>query len=775
MTRSAGNGDTVCLCLVLHEPEALKVSEWVKEKITEDLMPPVTRVDVRDVGTAGTCDVDNMTGVKKDNSGDAVSGRFCCAAIEALGTNSTAPGSTSVTSSVFVLIVAIFWDGQSESSKNEFIGLKKFTDEKVQGSGPQAGMAVRIAVQALNAKMSNNKLMETRDAVVCSLRKKLQGLIGLPCHVDPCTSVADAKTQSVSAPSSTAPAPVKANACSGSEVSNKKGCLSVSEDLSAPAVAARIEEGQGECFIAVAGHTMEEFERRVEQLRTAANSIGVGCAPVLEEPREVQSSSVDSFGEKTKLFVQEFLIRQSASVEDHIEMRIAMCGNVDSGKSTLTSVLTRGCRDNGRGLARAFVFRHKHEAATGRTSSVSENHIGFSSTGEVVNYTVISTKHSGASVGCRSNEDNGGGSKPVASISPQQLAQEIVAKSAKVLTLYDLAGHERYLKTTVLGMTRNVPDYACVVISANNGIQRMTKEHIALCLALKIPFFVVVTRIDSTPENVQQETLASIHKLLKVPTVRKLPYPVQRVDDVVLSAKNLRNDRITPIFQVSNVSGVGLPQLTQFLNLLPMRKDWRAAREQPREMVIDNTFFVTGVGTVVGGIVTQGVFHANDTVLLGPDMNGAFRSVQIKSIHVKGVEQARAVAGCDAAFCLKKEKRKAIRKGNVLTDPLHPVKANWQFEADIVILYHSTTILVNYEPVIHSTTVRQPARIVYVAKEVLRTGDRSIVRFHFLYRPEFMKVGQQLIFREGRTKGIGTVTRLIAEREESLLMKKRVK
>ena len=65
-----------------------------------------------------------------------------------------------------------------------------------------------------------------------------------------------------------------------------------------------------------------------------------------------------------------------------------MCGNVDSGKSTLTSVMTRGCHDDGRGFARAFVFNHKHEAATGRTSSISENHLGFTANGAVANYIV---------------------------------------------------------------------------------------------------------------------------------------------------------------------------------------------------------------------------------------------------------------------------------------------------------------------------------------------------------------------------------------------------
>lgn len=55
---------------------------------------------------------------------------------------------------------------------------------------------------------------------------------------------------------------------------------------------------------------------------------------------------------------------------------MAVCGNVDSGKSTTIGVLTRGVLDNGRGLARSHVFVHKHEIETGRTSSVSHQILG---------------------------------------------------------------------------------------------------------------------------------------------------------------------------------------------------------------------------------------------------------------------------------------------------------------------------------------------------------------------------------------------------------------
>uniref|UniRef100_A0A8B9L9E6 Tr-type G domain-containing protein n=1 Tax=Astyanax mexicanus TaxID=7994 RepID=A0A8B9L9E6_ASTMX len=63
---------------------------------------------------------------------------------------------------------------------------------------------------------------------------------------------------------------------------------------------------------------------------------------------------------------------------------VAVVGNVDAGKSTLLGVLTHGELDNGRGLARQKLFRHKHELESGRTSSVGNDILGFDQQGVVV-------------------------------------------------------------------------------------------------------------------------------------------------------------------------------------------------------------------------------------------------------------------------------------------------------------------------------------------------------------------------------------------------------
>lgn len=66
----------------------------------------------------------------------------------------------------------------------------------------------------------------------------------------------------------------------------------------------------------------------------------------------------------------DILIRKRSSDCPRLEVRVAVIGNVDSGKSTLVGVLTRGLLDDGRGLARSKVsdtlHTHLHLELVGR-------------------------------------------------------------------------------------------------------------------------------------------------------------------------------------------------------------------------------------------------------------------------------------------------------------------------------------------------------------------------------------------------------------------------
>ena len=72
-------------------------------------------------------------------------------------------------------------------------------------------------------------------------------------------------------------------------------------------------------------------------------------------------------------------------------------------------------------------------------------------------------------------------------------------KSNKVVNLIDLCGHEKYLKTTIHGLISMIPDYSMIVVGANMGVSKMTREHMGMALFLRIPFMVVVTKVDIAP------------------------------------------------------------------------------------------------------------------------------------------------------------------------------------------------------------------------------------------------------------------------------------
>eukprot|EP00727_Mastigamoeba_balamuthi_P014806 m51a1_g9951 putative gtp-binding protein 1 (666) ;mRNA; f:25239-27850 len=455
--------------------------------------------------------------------------------------------------------------------------------------------------------------------------------------------------------------------------------------------------------------------------------------------------------------VCEALVRQySKETNEFLEVRVAVVGNVDAGKSTLLGVLTKGSLDNGRGLARVQIFRHKHEIESGRTSSIGQEILGFDSKGEVVNY------------------PKAHGTAPS--------AQEVCRASCKIVSFIDLAGHERYLKTTLFGMTGHQPDFAMLMIGANMGVIGMTKEHLGISLALRVPVFVVITKIDMCPEHILKETLAQIKRILKSPGCRKIPIVVRTEDDVVVCARNIVSERLAPIFCVSNVSGQNLPLLRQFLNLLPSSRDWEQLAQEPLEMQIDSDWLVPGVGTVVSGTVTRGELNLDDPVLLGPDPTGAFFPVQLKSIHTKRIPVKHARAGQSASVAIKKIKRSQIRKGMVLLSPKSGPEntapfACAEFEAEVLVLYHATTIAPNYEAVVHCNTVKQTARIISMDHELLRTGDKARVKFRFLYWPEYLTIGSRLIFREGRAKGIGRVVSVTPHHSGAIerAVKKKVK
>jgi len=487
----------------------------------------------------------------------------------------------------------------------------------------------------------------------------------------------------------------------------------------------RLNEGGGEAFYELGvsdegepiGLPEPELTNTLDNLREVGMRIGVTCTTIREAPG------------RTGKVVEVLVRRNPVNGTLPVYLTIPMLGNVDAGKSTIVGVLASGELDNGNGKAMSKVARHIHEIKMRRTSSISYRLLGFDHGGSVVNYRLIS---------------------------PLDEA-EVLLNSSKVVSFVDLAGHEKYLRTTLKGVLGHDPDYAMIVIAANMGIIGTTKEHIGIAVALRFPFFIVVTKIDMVPTRMVDDVCEAAHRLLKMPGINKVPVTIESRDDAVVLAKSMTVERIAPIFRISNTTGEGLENLTMFLNLLPQRQRWKERIKKPFLLYVDDKFRITGVGTVVSGMIQQGSVEEDETVRIGPFHDGGFRTTRIKSIQINRVPIQRAEAGPDTAFALADISHNDVRKGMVLlSTSLEPVAAT-TFDADVLILHHPTTIRQGYHAVVHIQTVRQTVEFVEMSKEPLRTGDHATVRMRFLFRPEYLVEGQKLVFREGRTKGVGTI------------------
>ncbi|KAF6792616.1 elongation factor Tu GTP binding domain-containing protein [Colletotrichum sojae] len=498
----------------------------------------------------------------------------------------------------------------------------------------------------------------------------------------------------------------------------------------------RIAEGHGETVFELGfenngdsmGLSLEQWNTASARVQEAAKKVRADCQLLISKNVEAPRAKAG----KDSHCSGKIMIRQSpATVEDVIETRIAVVGNVDAGKSSLLGVLVKGDLDDGRGKARVNLFRHKHEIESGRTSSVGMEILGFDTAGEVVTSDTPGRKLSW---------------------------EEIGKRSAKVITFTDLAGHEKYLRTTVFGLLSSSPNYCLLMVAANNGLIGMSKEHLGIALALNVPVMVVITKIDICPPQILEQTISQITKILKSPGARKIPIFIKDREECINTATQFVSQRICPVFQVSNVTGENLDLVRTFLNILPHHG--RYDSDASFEFHVNDTFSVPFVGTVVSGIIKSGIIHAGDSVLIGPDSLGQFTTTSIRSIERKRLGVPAASAGQSASFALKKVRRKDLRKGMVVLPKVEgqpPPKVFREFIAEVLILSHATTIKTKYQAMLHVGPVSQTCAIIDVDRPYIRTGDRATVAFRFVQRPEYLAPGDRLLFREGRTKGLGIV------------------
>lgn len=534
--------------------------------------------------------------------------------------------------------------------------------------------------------------------------------------------------------------------------------------------------------------TFDEMEKSLLQLELMVESISAVITSVEKVSYHNDDKDVDGADEQKSKnngrgFKEEFyhaLAQIETNYDDstsRTDIRMAVAGNVDAGKSTCIGVLKTGALDNGRGSARTSTMVHAHEITTGRTSTTSSHVVGFKSDGTISNYD-----------GVRANS-----------------LDQVTKNSVRLLSLIDLAGHEKYLRSMIYGVSSSLLDYCLVLVNSRSGCTHMTHHHLCIASMLRIPTLIVFSKVDGCPEHRFTQSVDETKELLKSPDVRKkltLINPEKNKEDALKTVLGfLSGDRqmVIPALSCSFVDGTNVDFLRRIMRFLPKRRKHSQKKDLPLEFIIERLYNVPGVGPVALGFVNGGTVHANRPCVFGPIQNdtGDFIKSTVKTIHYNTLPVKSVTAGNFACLALKlsKEQAKHVRRGQVLMEVQPPAVRRFKAKINIIYSMH-TSIRVGYTPYLHILMVRQSAVVencepvsansspaakispeaaaeaAAAGDEVssdreaatkgipptLRPGDMSMITFRFAYRPEFVRPGMRIMFRDGKVKGIGVIT-----------------
>jgi selenocysteine-specific elongation factor len=211
--------------------------------------------------------------------------------------------------------------------------------------------------------------------------------------------------------------------------------------------------------------------------------------------------------------------------------------------------------------------------------------------------------------------------------------------SGRRLSVVDVPGHERFVRTMVSGATG--VDLYLMTVAADDGVMPQTREHALVLRALAVATGVIaVTKSDLADPEVAMLEAAEL-----------LP----GVELVAVSAR----------------TGEGLDELRAALDRAASSLRSRAESPTPARLHIDRSFTIKGAGTVVTGTLWSGPLARGSEVALLPD--GRRARIRGLQVHDQPVDEARA--GQRVAVNLTGVSVAEIGRGDVLVSAgadIHP-------------------------------------------------------------------------------------------------------
>lgn len=302
-------------------------------------------------------------------------------------------------------------------------------------------------------------------------------------------------------------------------------------------------------------------------------------------------------------------------------------------------------------------------------------------------------------------------------------------------TVIDAPGHRDFVKNMITGASQ--ADAAIFVVSAKpgEGIQEQTKEHAWLLKVLGVGQIVLVfNKMDAAnyDEKRFNEVKDEVVKLFK-----GIGYKVDEIPMIPISG--FVGDNV--VKRSDKMSWYKGPTLMEALD--QHIKEPAKPTDKPLRVPIQDSYTITGVGTVPVGRVETGVMKVGETLIFMPTgVQG-----EIKTIEVHHEQISQAVPGDNVGFNVRGIGKKDVRRGDVAGHPDNPPTIAKEFTAQIIVLSHPTVITAGYTPVFHCHTASVACRVEeIIAKIDPKTGQVT------QEKPDFIKTGDAARIRVVPTK-----------------------
>ena len=265
--------------------------------------------------------------------------------------------------------------------------------------------------------------------------------------------------------------------------------------------------------------------------------------------------------------------------------------------------------------------------------------------------------------------------------------------SGRRLSVVDVPGHERFVRTMVAGASGI--DLFLLCVAADDGVMPQTREHLAVLRQLGVTRGVVaVTKADTGEPELAAEEATEL-----------LP----GVEAVAVSA--LRR--------------TGLDELLAALERAATGVAGRGALEdRPARLHVDRSFTLRGIGTVVTGTLWQGSIAAGDHVTVLPrGLETRVRSVQV---HDRALE--RASAGQRVALNLAGLSWREMGRGDLLVPRGDELRPTYHVDATVAIEPGARPLRRGERVHVHHGTREAPARVYPLEGDDLRPGEGGLAQ-----------------------------------------------